>query len=146
MLIGEFEAKLTDKNRIAVPSKFRLELGEKMVLSRGYEGCLILLDELRWKNLMKTINVKPILNLNVRDTRRFILGGAHEIELDKQGRFILPGSLKTYSQIEEEIVFIGIEDWVEIWNKRLWFDKLEQLNKSASDIADRLINLDQKHG
>ena len=141
MLIGEFETKLTDKNRLAIPKKIRDEMKEGLIIARGYEGCLILLDNKRWKLLETVISKEPILNLSIRDTKRFLLGGASELELDNQGRFVLANNLKDYAEINEEIVFIGLIDWVEIWNKEKWQEKLKELSKNASDIADKLTKL-----
>jgi len=138
MLIGEFEVKLTDKNRIAIPKKIRNELKDDLILSRGYEGCLILLDKSRWLDLEKLIDKGTVLTMSTRDTKRFILGGAHELELDMQGRFVLPLNLKDYAQINNEIVFVAIKDWVEVWALDIWNKKIEDLSKNASDIADKL--------
>ena len=140
MLIGEFEAKLTDKNRIAIPKKIRDEFKDDLILSRGYEGCLILLDKSRWLDLEKLIDKGTVLSISIRDTKRFIMGGAYELELDAQGRFVLPLNLKNYAQINTEMIFIGIKDWVEIWSLDNWIKKLDQLTKNASDVAEKIFN------
>ena len=114
---------------------------EGLIISRGYEGCLILLDNLRFAKLETVINKEPILNLSIRDTKRFLLGGASEIDLDAQGRFVLADNLREYAQIREDVVFIGIIDWVEIWDKEKWQAKLQDLSKHASDLADKLSKL-----
>lgn len=139
MLIGEYDGKLTEKNRLAIPKKIRDEMQEEILLSRGYEGCLILLDKKRWLDLQKIMELKPVLDLSARDTKRFILGGAYEIELDKQGRFVLPSNLKEYANIFEDVVFLGIGNWVEIWGKEMWDKKLDNLINNASDIAEQLL-------
>ena len=139
MIIGEYEGKLTDKNRLAIPKKFREEMVEGLVLSRGYEGCLLLLDKQRWTEFENLINQKTILSLSIRDTKRFIVGGAYELELDGQGRFVLPNNLKTYAEIETDVVFIGIKDWVEVWAQKRWEEKLTELIKTAPDIAEQLL-------
>ena len=108
MLIGEHEGKIAEKNRIALPKKFRDELKSGLIIARGYEECLIILDNNRWKKLINNIESKPFLNRSVRDTKRFIAGGASEIELDSQGRFVLPESLKLYAQIEKDVVFVFV--------------------------------------
>ena len=140
MLIGEFEAKLTDKNRIAIPKKIREELSEGLILSRGYEGCLILLDKKRWDDFENTINKGSILSLSIRDTKRFIFGGAYELELDSQGRFVLPNNLKDYAQINNDLIFVAIRDWVEVWALDSWIKKLGSLKKNAGDIAEQILN------
>jgi MraZ protein len=139
MLIGEYEAKLTDKNRIAIPHKIRSEFGEGLILSRGYEGCLILLDKKRWDDFEETINKGSILSLSIRDTKRFIFGGAYELELDSQGRFVLPTNLKDYAQINTNLIFVAIRDWVEIWSQETWSKKLNQLKNNAGDIAEKIL-------
>lgn len=139
MLIGEFDGRLTDKNRIAIPKKIRDELKDGLFLSRGYEGCLLLMDKSHWSSFENLINEKSILSLSLRDTKRFIFGGAFELELDSQGRFVLPNSLLSYAQIETDIVFIAIKDWVEIWDKKIWENKLNEIVKTAPDLAEQLL-------
>ncbi len=146
MLIGEYEGKLTDKNRLAIPKKFRDEFNEGLVLSRGYEGCLILLDKSRWADLEKVIASRSVLSLSIRDTKRFILGGAFELDIDSQGRFVLPNGLKAYAEIEEDVQFIGISDWVEIWSKSKWETKLNKLITTAPDIAEQLLQETNNYG
>jgi MraZ protein len=139
MLIGEYEGKLTDKNRLAIPKKFRDEFSEGLVLSRGYEGCLILLDKPRWDELGRVIESRPVLSLSIRDTKRFILGSAYELDLDSQGRFVLPNNLKTHAEIGDDVVFVGISDWVEVWSRDRWEQKLKNLITTAPDIAEQLL-------
>ncbi len=138
MLIGEYYTQLGEKNRIALPKKLRDEFSGKVYLTRGYERCLLLVDTSRWKNLMDEINKRPLLSLNVRDTKRYILGGAVEIEYDTQGRFVLPEALKVFAGIEDNVTFLGVGEWVEIWDENKWQAKLELLSENVSDIADRL--------
>jgi len=141
MLKGEYASKLTDKNRVALPAILRKEMNGQITLSRGYDGCLILVDEKRWIDLIGLIKVEPILNLSVRDTYRFILGGAVDIDLDKQGRFVMPKGLLDFAEISSDIVFLGINDWIEVWDKDKWQQKLDKLKTEASDIADKLMKL-----
>ena len=139
MLIGEYEGKLTDKNRLAIPKKIREELKGNMVLSRGYEGCLILLDAKLWQALEKTISKKPILSLSVRDMKRFIMGSAYELELDEQGRFVLPSNLKGFAGINSNVFFVGLMDWVEVWAEDKWLKKIGELTKNSTDIAEQFL-------
>ncbi len=141
MLIGEYKVKLTEKNRIALPKKFRQQLNTNLIITRGYEGCLIIVDKSKWKHLIKMIEKRPLTNQDVRNTKRFLVGGASIIELDKQGRFVLPEMLKEYAKIKTNIVFVGLEDWIEIWDEDLWNAKILQISKTASDIADRLSKI-----
>lgn len=142
MLIGEYRTKLQEKNRTALPKKFREELKDDLILTRGYEGCLIVIDKDRWAKLIKVIEKRPLTNIDVRNTKRFLVGGAVEIEMDKQGRFVLPEVLIEYAHLENELVFVGIQDWLEIWDMDSWNTKISQITEQAADIADRLSEIE----
>ena len=144
MLIGEYEGKLTDKNRLAIPKKIRENLNGELIVSRGYEGCLILLDAKLWQALEKTINKQPILSLSIRDMKRFIMGSAFEVDLDDQGRFVLPTNLKEYSSIITKVYFVGLMDWVEIWSEEKWLEKIASLSQNATDIAEKFLEKNGK--
>ncbi len=138
MFIGEYATQLGEKNRLAIPKKLRDEINGSVILTRGYENCLIMVDSSRWESLIKEINTKPLLSLNVRDTKRYIIGGAVEIEHDAQGRFVLPEALKIFGNISDKITFLGVGEWIEIWDEDRWKNKLNELSKNVSDIAERL--------
>jgi MraZ protein len=138
MLIGEFETKLTDNNRLALPKKFRSEVGDKLIVLNGYEGCLIVVDEKRFLALTKDIIQGRFTNDSVRDLSRFLIGTSHEIKLDKQGRFVLPQSLKVYSEIDSDTIFLGLLNWIEVWNKEKWLKRKEYLSQNSAIIAKNL--------
>jgi len=142
MFLGEYVAQLGEKNRILLPKRLRDELVENIVyVTRGYEECLILVDRQRWINLIQEISKKPILSIDVRDTKRYILGGAIEAELDNQGRFVLTEELVNFAKLESKIVFLGVGEWIEIWDYDKWTKKLEYLTKNVADLGERLSNL-----
>ena len=138
LLIGEYEAKLTEKNRMAIPKKFREILGSKMIVTNGYEGCLIVVSEQQFDELTSDITVGKFVNNDIRDTTRFLLGGACEVELDSQGRFVLPSNLLDYSGIKNDACFLGLKRWVELWSKEKWDEKKAEIAKNAVEIARRL--------
>lgn len=138
MLIGEFETKVTDKNRIALPQKFRKELGDNLIITQGYEGSVIIVSADQFLALTKEINNGLFINDAVRDTTRFLIGSAHEITLDNQGRFVLPQSLKEFSKINSEVAFLGLMRWVELWDKEIWIMRKTQISKNAGIIAKEL--------
>lgn len=140
MFIGEYEVSLGEKNRLALPKKLRDMFSGKIYLTRGYERCLIIVDSGRWEKLVSEINKSPLLSLNVRDTKRYLLGGAVEIEADSQGRFILPETLKGFAGINSKVTFLGVGEWCEIWSDERWLEKLDELGKNVSDLAERLTN------
>ncbi len=132
MLIGQYKSKLTEKNRILVPKKIREELGDEMIIARWYEGCLVLVSSLSWQKLIKRLvgETKMIIS-NVREIDRFILASAFEVNLDSQGRFVLPEVLLGYSGIKEDVVFLGLGDRVEIWSLEKWLDFEKEAEKKA---------------
>ena len=143
MLIGQFKSKLTDKDRLAVPKKFRSDLGNNLIIARWYENCLVLVSHRGWSKLQRRLQGKSDLIISPRrDIERFIMALAFEINLDDQGRFVLPEILKQFSGIKNEVVFVGLYDRVEIWDKDRW-DKLEeQIGKKANQAIDEIAKLD----
>lgn len=142
MLIGEHIYKLGDKNRVALPKDFREEIGSKVVVTRGYEGCLVVVSPAQWERLLMEAASGPFVSGPVRDTSRFLLGGAVAIELDDQGRFVIPKSLLDYAGISAEVCFLGLGRWVEIWDKERWAKRRDFLAKEAGVIAERLATLE----
>lgn len=141
MLIGEYQTKLTEGQRLAIPKKFREDLGASLLLTRGYEGCLVLVNKKQFEKLTEGIANKPFIQGDVRETTRFLLSGAHEIDLDEQGRFVLPPSLRQEVGIVNEVVFLGLLNWVEVWDNNLWQEHKAKLAKKSTEIADRLASL-----
>lgn len=141
MFIGEYISQLGDKNRVSIPKKLREQLNGSLYITRGYEGCLIIVDHKRWEKLVDDISRNSLLSLDIRDSKRFILGGALEIEPDSQGRFVIAESLIDYSSITNKVIFIGVGDWIELWDSSKWKSKLETLSANVSDIAERISNL-----
>lgn len=123
MLLGQQVVRIGPKNRILVPKKFREELGQRIIISYGYEGALIVFSQKTWEKEVRRSISGPLSEKNVREEARFLLSGAEEIELDEQGRFVLPFHLKKYGEIKDEVYFVGLMRWVEIWNKTKWESK-----------------------
>lgn len=139
MLIGEYTSSLTSGHRVAIPKKFRQELGTgRLVLTRGYEGCLVLVSVEQFKNLTAGVAKMPFTVGDVRETTRFLLGGAHEVSPDAQGRIVIPESLLEHARIAGEVVFLGLGKWVEVWDKSRWQEHRRKLENKAGEIGDRL--------
>lgn len=138
MLIGEFITPIGEKNRIALPKKLRAELSDELIVTRGYEHCLIVVDQSSWLALIAEIDKNPLFSLTVRDTKRFLLGGAFTLRLDKQGRFVIPEGLMQYARIGQNVTFVGVGNWVEVWDQDRWQQKVDYLAENSADIADRL--------
>ena len=124
MLIGQYLVKLTDKGRLALPSKFKKILGNEIIVAKWYEGCIVIVDSHKWQGLLNKLtgNAEHITE-SVRDTDRFLLGSAFEVELDAQGRFVVPKTLRRYANIQREAVFLGLGDRVEILDEKTWSEK-----------------------
>jgi len=142
MLIGEYKNTLDEKNRVAIPKKFREFLGDKVIVTRGYEGCLLIVSKKSWQSLIEDTVKGPFTSGALRDTTRFLLGGAFEVELDSQGRFVLPKNLSKYASLQEEACFVGLGRWVEVWDSAKWEERLKFLYNNGSDIADKLSKVE----
>jgi MraZ protein len=139
MLIGQYRSKLTEKNRVAVPKRFREELGDDLVIAKWYEGCLVMVDKDGWQRLLERLvgNTKFVIE-PVRDIDRFVLGSAFDISLDSQGRFVLPDILSEYSQINSEAVFLGLGDRIEVWSDEKWSEVESGAEEKASRAIERI--------
>lgn len=129
MLIGEYRYRVGLKNRVALPKKFRGDLGEQVVAMRGYEGSIMVVSRKNWSKLVEEAIGGPLTDPKVRDTARFLMGSAHEIEFDAQGRFVLPPSLVEHAGTAagEEVVFVGLGRWVELWSSDRWDSRLKKV-------------------
>ena len=145
MLIVEYHGKLSNKKRTSLPKKFRNELGEHIILTRGYEDALILVNQEMWQKIAKEVIDGSFINKNIRDTSRFLVGSATEVQTDKQGRFIIPQALFDHAQLKEDIVFIGLVNWIELWEKSKWEERLQYLKQHGEDIAQELTKMTEKN-
>ena len=140
MFIGEYQHALDSKNRMIVPSKLREELGNKFVITKGLDGCLYAYPQDEWKNLEEKMKTLPLTNRDARSFVRFFFAGACEIEMDKQGRGLIPQNLREYAGIEKEIVSIGVLTRVEIWSKEKW-QEYNDSNVDFESIAEKMSDL-----
>lgn len=138
MLIGQYSSKVGEKNRIAFPKRFREIQGEKLIVTYGFEKSLIVVSESNWKALLQGTEDKPFLLSGARDTQRFLLGGASLVELDAQGRFVVPQYLKEFAGIGEEVVFVGLYRYVEVWDSKKWKEYQDKMQERISEVAEKL--------
>ncbi len=138
MLIGEYKSRVGEKKRVSLPKKFRDELGENLILTRGYENALIIVNEKLWRKVATEVIDGSFINKDIRDTSRFLVGGAKEINLDEQGRFVIADTLLEYANIKKDIVFIGLINWVEIWDKDRWQERVQYLQEHGEEIAQEI--------
>lgn len=138
MIIGQKSGTVSVKNQIAFPKEFRTELGDRLIVTKGLGKYLIVVSERNWKTLLEGTGNKPFTNTNARETQRYILGNASFVEIDKRGRFVLPDYLREHAEIKTEIIFAGIERFVEVWSKNNWQKHNEELKDTVVSIADTL--------
>lgn len=141
MFIGEYEHSVDAKGRVIMPAKLREDIGEKFIVTKGLDGCLFAYSISEWTNFEEKLKTLPLTNKNARDFVRFFLSGAVECEIDKQGRFLIPGNLRTYATLEKEIIIIGVGTRIEIWNREEWKKYSSDENISADEIAENMTML-----
>ena len=139
LFIGEFEHSVDAKGRVIMPAKLREDIGEKFIITKGLDGCLFAYSQEEWNNFEGKLKALPLTNKNARDFVRFFLSGATECEIDKQGRFLIAGNLREYANMEKDVVIIGVGTRLEIWNKKVWVSKDQEI--SADEIAENMTML-----
>ena len=142
MLMGEFHHNIDDKGRLIIPFKFRYELGEKFVITRGLEKCLFVYSLTEWEKIVKRLRSLPFTNKDARNFTRFFLSGAAECEFDKQGRINITSPLVRYADLTKECVIIGANDRLEIWSEDSWCNFFEENEDGLADIAENLFKAD----
>lgn len=140
MFIGEYQHSLDNKNRMIIPSKFREGLGTSFILTKGLDGCLYAYPKEEWQKLENKLKELPLTSKDARAFVRFFFSGAAEIDVDKQGRALIPQNLIEYGCVNKDIVSIGVSTRVEIWSKEKWVDYNEQ-NIDFEEIAERMSEL-----
>ncbi|MDD2409309.1 MAG: division/cell wall cluster transcriptional repressor MraZ [Bacilli bacterium] len=139
MLMGEFHHNIDDKGRLIIPSKFRIELGEKLIVTRGLDKCLFIYSLPEWDKIVKRLKTLPFTNKDARNFTRFFLSGATECEFDRQGRINITSPLVSYADLTKECVVIGANDRLEIWSSYKWEDFLFKNEDNLADIAENLF-------
>lgn len=140
--MGEYNHNVDTKGRMIVPAKFREELGETFIVTRGLDKCLFAYPMDEWKRIEEKLKELPLTKKDARAFTRFFFSGAIECEVDKQGRINLPSTLRTYADLEKECVVIGVSERVEIWAKDAWGVYVEESEESFSEIAENLLDFD----
>ncbi len=139
MLLGTYQVKVASGRRVFIPSSLRQELGEKYILAKWYEECLVLVAEDSWNALYKRlVGDTKIIVSPIRETERFILGSAYNTVPDEQGRIVIPEVLALFAKLTEQVSFIGLGDRVEIWDSKIWDEKQKSLSKDAAGIIEKL--------
>ena len=140
MFMGEYNHSVDAKGRLIVPSKFREQLGNEFVVTKGLDGCLFVYSQEEWKRIEESLREKPLTSKDARKFMRFFFAGAANCEVDKQGRILLPANLREYAGIEKEVVSVGVFSRVEIWSKERYlanndFDDMDEIAEHMAELG-----------
>lgn len=145
MLIGEFHHNIDDKGRLIVPSKFRSELGERFIITRGLDKCIFVYSLGEWNTIVKKLTSLSFTKKDARNFMRFFLSGATECEFDKQGRINITSPLVHYADLNRECVIIGVNERIEIWSKENFDSFFEENESKFSEISEHLFDMAEEN-
>lgn len=140
MFMGEHHHSIDDKGRLIIPAKFREELKDRFIVTRGIENCLFVYPEENWQKIVTKLESLPFTKKDARNFIRFFLSGATVAEFDKQGRINITSPLVNYAGITKDCVIIGTGDRLEIWSQEAWNEYFNSAKDNMSDIAENLFN------
>jgi len=140
MFYGEFDYKLDDKGRVPVPPRFRNALKDGLVLTVGAEKCITAYTATEWKKLSSSLTSNPLTRSKMRRLNRALFATAFVANVDGQGRIALPAPLREHAQIADEVVIVGLNTNLEIWNKALWEEEKNISQEQAWQIIESLEN------
>jgi MraZ protein len=138
MFIGEYTHTVDEKNRISLPSKFRKEVGKKIVITHGLDKCLFVYPMKEWQKISEKLSSMGMGQADNRGFTRFMLAGAVEIDVDSIGRILIPDFLKDFAGLDTKVVFAGVHNRIEIWNDKKWDEYKKQIEKQADGMAEKL--------
>jgi MraZ protein len=141
MFIGEYQHNVDPKKRLALPSKFRKELGARVVVTRGLDKCLFVYPIKTWKDLAEKLGTLPMGESSTRSFVRLMLAGAVDSDVDSQGRILLPEYLKEYAGLDRSVTVAGLFNRLEIWDETKWKTYKGKAEESSDEIAEQLGKL-----
>jgi len=139
MFMGEYNHSIDAKGRVIVPAKFRDSLGEQFVVSQGLDGCLFIFPNEEWQRFEEKLKTLPMSDKQARKFVRFFLAGAAEVEVDKQGRILLPSVLREFAGLSKDVVLVGVGARAEIWDKERWIENTSY--DDMDEIAEHMSGL-----
>ncbi|MBP6946316.1 MAG: division/cell wall cluster transcriptional repressor MraZ [Candidatus Paceibacterota bacterium] len=138
MLIGEYQHTLDPKKRLSLPARFRKELGKTVIVTRGLDHCLFVFSVTSWKKLAEKFSQLSIGSSDTRGFNRFMLAGAVEADVDSAGRILIPDYLKDFATLKTDVVLAGVNDRIEVWDKKRWASYKEQIESQGDAMAAKL--------
>jgi MraZ protein len=141
MFIGEYSHTIDTKKRLAIPSKFREQLGKEAVLTRGLDNCLFLFSKKEWEVLALKLGQLPVGQKDARGFARIMLAGAYDVEMDNLGRILIPDYLKKYASLNKQVIIAGLYNRLEVWDEEKWDQYKEKTEKEVGDLAEKMGEL-----
>lgn len=138
MFIGEYTHTLDPKKRLALPAKFRKELGRKAVVTKGLDNCLFVYPIKQWEKVTESFSNLSMGQSGARAFNRNMLAGAFEIEVDSMGRLLVPELLKDFAGLKKEVSVLGVSNRIELWDKKKWEAYRKDIEKQADALAEKL--------
>ena len=141
--MGEYNHTVDTKGRLIIPTKFRDQLGEEFVVTRGLDGCLFAYPQDSWAQFEESLRTLPLTRKDARTFVRFFVAGATLCELDKQGRILVPATLREFAGLEKDVVVAGVTDRIEIWSKERWanVNAVSDMDEIAEKMAELGLNI-----
>ena len=141
MLLGEYHHNIDDKGRLVIPTKYREELGDEFIITRGIERCLYIYSKVEWEKLVSKLNTLPFTKKDARTFMRSFFSGATVREFDKSGRINITSPLVSYAGLTKECVIIGVNDRLEIWSEEAFNKFMDDNQEQLEDIAEHLFEV-----
>ena len=140
MFMGEYNHTIDAKGRLIVPSKFREALGDTFVVTKGLDGCLFVYDNKEWNAFEEKLKSLPLTNKEARQFVRFFLAGAAEVEVDKQGRILIPNVLREFAGLAKDVALVGVGSRIEIWSRERFedtaaFDDMDEIAEHMAELG-----------
>ena len=141
MFLGEYVHAIDDKNRLAVPARFRQDLADGLYLTKGVDRCLYALTPDGWNRLADRIAALPSMQASVRQLQRHFFAGAVHLVPDKLGRIVIPQSLREYAQLDGEVVVAGVHSRIELWSRAAWNEEQARVDEQTATLAEQMASL-----
>ena len=141
MFMGVYSHTIDAKGRIIVPAKFRESLGDNIVVTKGLDNCLFVYTSEDWRKFEEKLRTLPLTNKDARKFTRFFLAGAAEMEIDKQGRILIPSVLREFAALEKDVVLVGVGSRIEIWDKARWNESISIYDDDMEEVAENMESL-----
>jgi MraZ protein len=138
MFNGRFEHNIDEKGRLVLPNKFRVDLTEGAMITKGFDGCLQIYTAESWNQTLAELRSKPFTSQTVRDFKRVLIGNASDVVLDKAGRINIPNYLLKLAGISKEVTIVGMDETIEIWSTEVYIRKQTSNEDSFEANAEQL--------